>query len=93
MSAYSIISTVKATPTTSTSVDITGLFKHFRVTSVVEATPDFVETPPTDAENGVERMGEYSNDNWRDKLVKGSKFMVELHPLQLKTLIISLQAL
>ena len=75
------MNTAEATPTPVT-VDVTGLFKHFSVTSVVEATPDFVETPPTSS---------YTSNN--DKRMKGSKFVIELYPLQLKTLIISLQAL
>lgn len=69
------------------SVDITGLFSEYTATSVVEATPDFLEVPHDHEEDALEgREG--------GKVLEGTKarqFLIELYPLQLKSLIITLQ--
>lgn len=73
------------------SVDITGLFSEYTAISVVEATPDFLEVPreheeEEDALDGRERGKVLEGTNER-------KFLIELYPLQLKSLIITLQQL
>lgn len=63
------------------TLDITGLFKNLKVTSVVEATPDFLEVPSS-------HVTSLANKNRTPR----SEFSIELYPLQLKTLIVSFQA-
>lgn len=45
------------------------------MTSIVEATPDFLEIPHSDG----------------PRMRRGSRFVIELYPLQLKTFIVTLQ--
>lgn len=76
-------------------MDVTELFKDHTTTSVVEATPDFVELPHRHgngghhAGNGVSKCNE--EGGYRCEEVKVGKFSVELYPMQLKTFIITLQ--
>ena len=69
------------------TVDITGLFDVYTTTSVVEATPDFLEIPRGHEETALK-------DREGDKVLeemKARQFLIELYPLQLKSLIITLQ--
>lgn len=76
-----------------------GLFKDYTTTSVVEATPDFLEIPHEPA-NGEQQHGRQHTDNSEVECKEGvrrcsggkaRKFIIELSPLQLKTFIITLQ--
>ena len=81
---HSIIYTNEKAPGPCT-LDITALFKEFTTSSVVEATPDFLEMPHTGsaALNCKEASEECEKG-------KRNKFLIELYPLQLKTLILTL---
>ena len=84
---YSIIYTDEHAPGPCT-VDITALFKEFTTTSVVEATPDFLEIPHVSTDDTKLNCQE------GDKVCERQKkhnFLIELYPLQLKTFIITLQ--
>ena len=83
--ACSIIYTDEHAPGPCT-VDITVLFKEFTTTSVVEATPDFLEIPHA---GGTTLNCEEGSSKECEK-GKMNKFLIELYPLQLKTLILTL---
>ena len=68
----------------SCTMDITALFKEYTVTSVAEATPDFLEIPHSqcqDEQKGGQGCGMENN----------GKYLISLDPLKLKTLIITLE--
>ena len=78
--------------------DVTALFKEFTTTSVVEATPDFLEIPHQ-GHNGHGHAAADSSTSATLNCREGSeeynrgkmdKFLIELYPLQLKTLILTL---
>ena len=64
-----------------------ALFKEFTTTSVVEATPDFLEIPHTGSAS-VPNHKESSEECAKEKII--DKFLIELYPLQLKTFILTL---
>lgn len=69
------------------TVNITGLFSEYTTSSVVEATPDFLEIPQAHKEDALK-------DTEGSRVLEGTKarqFLIDLHPLQLKSLIITLQ--
>ena len=82
--ACSIIYTDEHAPGPCT-VDITALFKEFTTTSLVEATPDFLEIPH--AGGTTLKCEEGSSKECEEKI---NNFLIELYPLQLKTLILTL---
>ena len=69
------------------TLDITALFKEFTTTSVVEATPDFLEIPHAGSAS-VPNHKESSEECAKEKII--DKFLIELYPLQLKTFILTL---
>ena len=80
------------------TLDITALFKEFTTTSVVEAAPDFLEIPHQ-GHDGHGRAAADSSTSATLNCREGSeecnrgkidKFLIELYPLQLKTLILTL---
>ena len=83
---HSIIYVDENAPGPST-LDVTALFKEFTTTSVVEATPDFLEIPHTGSATSVLNHKESGEDREKGKI---DKFLIELYPLQLKTFILTL---
>ena len=100
VSLYSIIYTDETAPGPCV-LDITGLFKDYTTTSVVEATPDFLEIPHEHANDKQQHGGQQTDDSGveckegaRVRRCSGGnarKFIIELFPLQLKTFVITLQ--
>ena len=64
-----------------------ALFKEFTTTSVVEATPDFLEIPHAGSASVLNHK-ESGEEHAKGKII--NKFLVELYPLQLKTFILTL---
>ena len=95
---HSIIYTDENAPGPCT-LDITALFKEFTTTSVVEAAPDFLEIPHQGRDGHGRAAADSSTSatlNCREGSeecnIKGKidKFLIELYPLQLKILILTL---
>ena len=80
-------------------MDIAGLFKDYTTTSVLEATPDFLEIPHHKPANSKTQHSEQHTDGSgverRDGVRRYSeaktRFLIELFPLQLKTFVVTLQ--
>ena len=68
------------------------------MTSITEATPDFLELPQGQHSNGdtICRSGSRCAGKEKDKAnktAKESKLLIELYPLELKTFVIELKTL
>ena len=105
---FSIIYTDEHAPGPCT-LDITALFKNLTMTSVVEATPDFLEIPRGNfyadlRDDGNRQHSGYEKNTGKTKAyakerenvsgferVNVDKFLIELYPLQLKTLVLTVE--